>query len=102
MWITNFGLDTKRSAIQTVLTNLAGFLRTRKAIVEQWTDAERLRVMLSTTDPPTLLISHPAPTGSLIAVFRFKTVIYFHCGGLDLYSCWNLEVPENIPISIGN
>jgi hypothetical protein len=67
--ITN--LHAKHSAIQAVLTNLAGFLRTLKATLEQWTDAERLRAiltrafakfMLPTAGPPALLISETAPT----------------------------------------
>ena len=69
--LTITSLHAKRSAIQAGLTNVAGFLRTLKATVEQWTDAERLRAiltrafatfMLSTAGPPTLLISKTAPT----------------------------------------
>jgi ABC-type transporter Mla subunit MlaD len=69
--LTITSLHAKRSAIQAVLTNLAGFLRTLKATAEQWTHAARLRAiltrafatfMLSTAGPPTLLISKPAPT----------------------------------------
>ncbi|MDF0677475.1 MAG: hypothetical protein P0120_24525 [Nitrospira sp.] len=54
-----------------VLTNLAGFLRTLKAPAEQWTDADRLRAILtrafatcmrSTAGPSTLSISKTAPT----------------------------------------
>lgn len=43
--ITN--LHAKRSAIQAVLTNVAGFLRALKATAEQWTDADRLRAILT-------------------------------------------------------
>ena len=69
--LTITSLHAKRSAIQAVLTNVAGFLKTLKATAEQWTDAERLRamltrafatVLLSTAGPPTLLISNTAPT----------------------------------------
>ncbi|MBX3331344.1 MAG: transposase [Nitrospira sp.] len=69
--LTITSLHAKRSAIQAVLTNLAGFLRTLKATAEQWTDTERLRAiltrafatfMLSRESPPTLLISKTAPT----------------------------------------
>ena len=35
-------LHAKQSAIQAVLTSLAGFLSTLKATAEQWTDAQRL------------------------------------------------------------
>jgi hypothetical protein len=54
-----------------VLTNVVGFLKTLKATAEQWTDAERLRAiltrafatfMLSTAGPPALLASKPAST----------------------------------------
>lgn len=45
--LTFTSLHAKRSAIQAVLTNLAGFLRTLKATAEQWTDAERLRAILT-------------------------------------------------------
>jgi hypothetical protein len=69
--LTITSLHAKRSAIQAVLTNLAGFLRTLKATAEQWTDAERLRAiltrafatfMLSTASPPALPTSEAAPT----------------------------------------
>jgi hypothetical protein len=69
--LTITSLHAKRSAIQAVLTNLAGFLRTLKATAEQWTDADRLRAMLtrafatfllSTAGPPALLISKTTPT----------------------------------------
>ncbi|MDF0666208.1 MAG: hypothetical protein P0119_09055 [Nitrospira sp.] len=69
--LTITSLHAKRSAIQAVLSNLAGFLRTLKATAEQWTDADRLRAMLTrafatfmrtTAGPPTLLISKTAPT----------------------------------------
>jgi hypothetical protein len=69
--LTITSLHAKQSAIQAILTNLAGFLRTLKATAEQWTEAERLRAilirafakfMLSTAGPPTLLISKTAAT----------------------------------------
>jgi hypothetical protein len=69
--LTITSLHAKRSAIQAVLTNVASFLRTLKATAEQWTDADRLRAMLtrafatfmlSTEGSPTLLTSKPAPT----------------------------------------
>jgi hypothetical protein len=69
--LTITSLHAKRSAIQAVLINVASFLRTLKATAERWTDADRLRAMLtrafarfmlSTAGPPTLLSSKPAPT----------------------------------------
>ncbi|MDF0675734.1 MAG: transposase [Nitrospira sp.] len=69
--LTITSLHAKRSAIQAVLPNVAGFLRTLKATAEQWTDADRLRAiltrafatfMLSTAGPPTFLTSKAAPT----------------------------------------
>jgi len=69
--VTITSLHAKQSTIQAILTNLAGFLRTLKATAEQWTDAERLRAiltrafakfMLPTAGPPALLISEAAPT----------------------------------------
>ena len=69
--LTITSLHAKRSTIQAVLTTLAGFLRTLKATAEQWSEAERLRAiltrafanfMLSPADPPPLLISKTAPT----------------------------------------
>lgn len=69
--LTITSLHAKRSAIQAVLTNLAGFLRTLKATAEQWTDAERLcailvrafaKFMLPTAGPPALPISETAAT----------------------------------------
>lgn len=69
--LTITSLHAKRSAIQAVLTNVAGFLKTLNATAEQWTDAERLRAiltrafatfMLSTAGPPALLTSKPAST----------------------------------------
>jgi hypothetical protein len=45
--LTITSLHAKRSAIQAVLTKVAGFLKTLKATAEQWTDAERLRAMLT-------------------------------------------------------
>ena len=69
--LTITSLHAKQSAIQAVLTNLAGFLRTLKATAEQWTDAERLRAiltrafakfMLTTTGPPALPTSETAAT----------------------------------------
>ena len=61
--LTITSLHAKPSAIQAVLTSLAGFLRTLKATAEQWTDAQRLRAilarafakfMLPTVSPPAL------------------------------------------------
>ncbi|MDC8449086.1 MAG: transposase [Nitrospira sp.] len=69
--LTITSLHAKRAAIQAVLTNLADFLRTLKATAEQWTDADRLRAiltrafatfMLSPAGPPALLSSEIAPT----------------------------------------
>jgi hypothetical protein len=69
--LTITSLHAKQSAIQAVLTNLAGFLSTLKATAEQWTDAERLRAILTrafakftlpTTGPPALLTSETAAT----------------------------------------
>jgi len=61
--LTITSLHAKQSAIQAVLTSLAGFLSTLKATAEQWTDAQRLRAilarafakfMLPTVSPPAL------------------------------------------------
>jgi hypothetical protein len=69
--LTITSLHAKHSAIQAVLTNVAGFLRALNATAEQWTDADRLRAiltrafatfMLPTAGPPALLISETAPT----------------------------------------
>ena len=69
--LTITSLHAKQSAIQAVLTNLAGFLSARKATAEQWTDAERLRAMLTrafakfmltTAAPPALPTSETAAT----------------------------------------
>jgi hypothetical protein len=69
--LTITSLHAKRSAIQAILTNVAGFLRTLKSTAEQWTDAQRLRAilarafatfMLATAGPPALLTSKTAPT----------------------------------------
>jgi len=69
--LTITSLHAKQSAIQAVLTSLAGFLSTLKATAEQWTDAERLRAilarafatfMLATADPPALPTSETAAT----------------------------------------
>jgi hypothetical protein len=69
--LTITSLHAKQSAIQAVLTNLAGFLRTLKATAEQWTDAERLRAILTrafatfmfpTASPPALPTSETAAT----------------------------------------
>jgi hypothetical protein len=69
--LTITSLHAKQSAIQAVLTSLAGFLRTLKATAEQWTDADRLRAILTrafatfllpTTSPPALPISETAAT----------------------------------------
>ena len=67
--LTITSLHAKQSAIQAVLTHVAGFLRTLKATAEQWTDAERLRAiltrafakfMLTTAGPPALPTSGAA------------------------------------------
>ena len=64
-------LHAKQSAIQAVLTNLAGFLNARKATAEPWTNVERLRAiltrafakcMLPTAGPPALPISETVAT----------------------------------------
>jgi hypothetical protein len=69
--LTITSLHAKQAAIQAVLTNLAGFLRALKATAEQWTDAERLRAiltrafakfMLTTAAPPALPTSETAAT----------------------------------------
>ena len=69
--LTITSLHAKQSAIQAVLTNLAGFLRALKATAEQWTDAQRLRAilarafakfMLGTAGPPVLPTSETAAT----------------------------------------
>lgn len=69
--LTITSLHARRSAIQSVLTNVATFLRTLKATAEQWTDAQRLRailarafatVMRSPASPAALLPSTPAPS----------------------------------------
>jgi len=62
--LTITSTHAKQSSIQSVLTNLAGFLASLKATAEQLTDAQRLRAilvrafakfMLATDDPPDLL-----------------------------------------------
>lgn len=69
--LTVTSLHAKRSAIQTVLMNLAGFLQTLKTTAEQWTDAERLHAILTrafakfmfpTAGPPALLAAETVPT----------------------------------------
>jgi hypothetical protein len=69
--LTITSLHAKQSTIHAILTNVAGFLRTLKATAEQWTDAERLRAILtrafalfrlSTAGPPALLTSKTAPS----------------------------------------
>ena len=69
--LTITSLHAKQAAIQSVLTSLAGFLRTLKATAEQWTDAQRLRAILArafatfllpTASPPALLASQTAPS----------------------------------------
>lgn len=44
--LTITSTHAKQAAIQAVLTNLAGFLRTLKTTAEQWTDGQRLRAIL--------------------------------------------------------
>jgi hypothetical protein len=69
--LTITSLHAKQSAIQAVLTSLAGFLRTLKATAEQWTDAERFQAiltrafakfMLATAGSPVLPTSKTAAT----------------------------------------
>jgi hypothetical protein len=69
--LTITSLHAKQAAIQAVLTNLAGFLNALKATAEQWTDAERLRSILTrafakfmrtTAAPPALPTSETAAT----------------------------------------
>ena len=61
--LTSTSTHTKQALLQAVLTNLAGFLSLLKATAEQWTDAQRLRAiltrafatfMLAPADPPAL------------------------------------------------
>ena len=63
--------QSRQLAIQAVLTSLAGFLSALKVTAEQWTDAERLRAiltrafakfMLATASPPDLPASKTAAT----------------------------------------
>ncbi|MEO5864535.1 MAG: hypothetical protein ABIQ79_05825 [Nitrospiraceae bacterium] len=67
--LTITSLHAKQSAIQAVLTSVAGFLRTLKATAEPWTDAQRLRAILArafskcmfaTAGPPALPTSKTA------------------------------------------
>jgi hypothetical protein len=67
--ITN--LHAKQSALQAVLTSLAGFLSALKVPAEPWTDAERLRAILTrevatfmrtTSGPPALPAAETAAT----------------------------------------
>ncbi|MEP6889534.1 MAG: hypothetical protein ABI955_02415, partial [Nitrospirota bacterium] len=69
----------KQAAIQAVLTNLAGFLRTLKTTAEQWTDGQRLRAILERAfakfmcpivEPPTHLALHVAKYDGSTAFFR--------------------------------
>lgn len=69
--LTITSTHAKQSAIQAVLTSLAGFLSSLKATAEQLTDAERLRAiltrafakfMLATGGPPELQTSQTAAT----------------------------------------
>ena len=69
--LTITSLHAKQSAIQAVRTSLAGFLSALKVTAEQWTDAERLRAiltrafakfMLATASPPDLPASKTAAT----------------------------------------
>lgn len=69
--LTITSTHAKQSAIQAVLTSLAGFLSSLKAAAEQWTDAERLRAiltrafakfMLATVGPPALSTPQTAAT----------------------------------------
>jgi hypothetical protein len=69
--LTITSLHAKQSALQAVLTSVAGFQSALKATAEQWTDAERLRAiltrafatfMLTTAGPPALPTSETAAT----------------------------------------
>lgn len=69
--LTITSLHAKQATIQSVLTSLAGFLRTLKATAEQWTDAQRLRAILArafakfllpTASPPALPTPETAAT----------------------------------------
>lgn len=69
--LTITSLHAKQSAIQAVLTSLAGFLKTLKATAEQWTEADRLRAILARAFArwllppvrlPALVLSETAPT----------------------------------------
>ncbi|MGH7180396.1 MAG: transposase [Nitrospiraceae bacterium] len=44
--LTLTSTHAKQATIQAVLTNVAGFLRTRNTTAEQWTDGQRLRAIL--------------------------------------------------------
>jgi hypothetical protein len=69
--LTITSLHAQQSAIQAVLTSVAGFLSALKATAEQWTDADRLRAILAraftkfmraTAGPPALPTSEPTAT----------------------------------------
>lgn len=60
--LTITSTHAKQSAIQAVLTNLAGFLNSLKNTAEPWTDVQRLlailerafaKFLLATVEPPT-------------------------------------------------
>lgn len=68
--LTITSTHAKQSAIQAILTSLAGFLSSLKAIAEQLTDAQRLRAiltrafakfMLTTAGPPAILCAQAEP-----------------------------------------
>lgn len=68
--LTITSTHAKRSAIQAVLTNWAGFLTALKTTAEQWTDVQRLhailerafaKFMLTTAGPPAGLTAKPNP-----------------------------------------
>ena len=64
--LTITSTHAKQSAIQAVLTNLAGFLSSLKATAEQLTDAQRLRAILTRAFAKFMRVTHPPPS-ALIA-----------------------------------
>lgn len=79
--LTLTSLHAKQSAIQARLTSLAGVPQTLKATMEQWTNADRLQVILAwafaeflrpTAGPPPLLISEPPPICHVDCRFQYE------------------------------
>jgi hypothetical protein len=77
--LTITSTQAKQPAVQAVLTRLAGFLRSLKAIAEQLTDTQRLcailarafvKFMLAAADPPGLLTVNGTQSESSTALFR--------------------------------